>query len=136
TLLQLSNCLEHCHHYQQIFQDTGIQFNGFSLPHLHALCHNSMLICLFGAPNRICSLITESKHIKAVKKPWHHSSKFKVLRQMLLTNQPLNKLAASCSDFTACRMLDNFYVSDHLAYLGMSSTCCNRCILIWTHGQA
>ncbi|KAG2153705.1 uncharacterized protein EDB93DRAFT_1248609 [Suillus bovinus] len=69
TLVQLSDCLEHFHRYQQIFQDTGIRFDGFSLPHQHALCHYSMLICLFGVPNGICSSITESKHIKAVKEP-------------------------------------------------------------------
>ncbi|KAG2052553.1 hypothetical protein BDR06DRAFT_983099 [Suillus hirtellus] len=59
TLLQLSNCLEHFHQYWQISQDTGIQFDGFSLPCQHALCHYSMLIHLFGAPNGICSSITE-----------------------------------------------------------------------------
>ncbi|KAG1838509.1 hypothetical protein C8R48DRAFT_751535 [Suillus tomentosus] len=117
TLLQLSNCLEHFYRHQQIFQDTGIQFDGFSLPRQHALCHCSMLICLFGAPNGICSSITESKHIKAVKEPWRCSSKFNALGQMLLTNQCLDKLAASRSDFTACGMLDSSYISDHLCLL-------------------
>ncbi|KAG1884360.1 hypothetical protein F4604DRAFT_1574713 [Suillus subluteus] len=122
TLLQLSDCLGRFHRYRQIFQDTGIRFDGFSLPRQHALCHYSMLIRLFGAPNGICSSITESKHIKAVKEPWRRSSKFNALGQMLLTNQRLDKLAASRSDFTARRMLDDSYVSDHLAYLGTSST--------------
>ncbi|KAG2084606.1 uncharacterized protein F5147DRAFT_748792 [Suillus discolor] len=117
TLLQLSNCLERFHRYRQIFQDTGIQFDGFSLPRQHALCHYSMLIRLFGAPNGICSSITESKHIKAVKEPWRRSSKFNALGQMLLTNQRLDKLAASRSDFTARGMLDNSYISDHLGHL-------------------
>ncbi|KAG2035374.1 hypothetical protein BDR03DRAFT_868122 [Suillus americanus] len=130
TLLKLSDCLGHFHRYRQIFQDTSIRFNGFSLPRQHALCHYSMLIHLFGAPNGICSSITESKHIKAVKEPWRRSSKFNVLGQMLLTNQRLDKLAASCSDFTACRMPDGSFVLDHLAYLGTSSTYYNKCILI------
>ncbi|KAG2089812.1 hypothetical protein BD769DRAFT_1395925 [Suillus cothurnatus] len=117
TLLQLSNCLGRFHRYRQIFQDTGIRFDGFSLPCQHALCHYSMLIRLFGAPNGICSSITESKHIKAIKEPWRRSSKFNTLGQMLLTNQRLDKLAASHSDFTACRMLDDSFVLDHLAYL-------------------
>ncbi|KAG1819102.1 uncharacterized protein BJ212DRAFT_1446229 [Suillus subaureus] len=86
TLLQLSDCLGHFHRYRQIFQDTSIQFNRFSLPRQHTLCHYSMLIHLFGAPNGICSSITESKHIKAIKEPWCHSSKFNALGQMLLTN--------------------------------------------------
>ncbi|KAG2158764.1 uncharacterized protein EDB93DRAFT_1237974 [Suillus bovinus] len=113
TLLQLSDY-------------TGIQFDRFSLPCQHTLCHYSMLICLFGALNGICSSIMESKHIKAVKEPWRHSSKFNALGQMLLTNQRLDKLAASCSDFTARRMLDDSFILDHLAYLGTSSTCYNK----------
>lgn len=133
TLLQLSDCLGCFHRYRQIFQDTSIRFDGFSLPRQHALCHYSMLIRLFGAPNGICSSITESKHIKAVKEPWRHSSKFNALGQMLLTNQRLDKLAASRSDFTARRMLDDSFVLDHLEYLGTSSTCYNKCILIWMH---
>jgi hypothetical protein len=126
TLQQLSNCLERFHRYRQIFQDTGIRLDGFSLPRQHALCHYSMLIRLFGAPNGICSSITESKHIKAVKEPWRRSSKFNALGQMLLTNQRLDKLAASRSDFTARGMLENSYVSDHLGHLGTSSIYCNK----------
>ena len=57
-------------------------------------------------PNRLCSSITESKHIKAVKEPWCHSNHFKALRQMLVTNQRLNKLAAACVDFQVWRMFD------------------------------
>ncbi|KAG1855266.1 hypothetical protein F4604DRAFT_1883246 [Suillus subluteus] len=120
TLLWLSDCLESFHCYQKIFQDTGSRFNGFSLPRQHTLCHYLMLIHLFGALNRICSSITESKHIKAVKEPWRRSSKFNALGQMLLTNQRLDKLAMSHSDFTACRMLDTSYISDHFAYLERS----------------
>jgi hypothetical protein len=54
----------------------------------------------------MCSLITESKHIKAVKEPWQQSSQNEPLGQMLLTNQLLDKLAAAHVDFEACRMLD------------------------------
>lgn len=48
----------------------------------------------FGAPNGICSSITESRHITAVKKPWRRSNRYNALSQMLLTNQRLDKLAA------------------------------------------
>ncbi|KAG1804346.1 hypothetical protein EV424DRAFT_1544679 [Suillus variegatus] len=41
----------------------------------------------------------ESKHIKAVKEPWRRSGRYKALGQMLLTNQHLDKLAASQVDF-------------------------------------
>ncbi|KAJ6561324.1 hypothetical protein B0H10DRAFT_1820370 [Mycena sp. CBHHK59/15] len=49
---------------------------------------------LFASPNGLCSSITESKHIKAVKEPWQRSSHYKALAQMLLTLQRLDKLAA------------------------------------------
>ncbi|KAH9930567.1 hypothetical protein B0H21DRAFT_781092 [Amylocystis lapponica] len=42
---------------------------------------------LFGSPNGICSSITESKHIRAVKEPWRRSSKNNPLLQILRTNQ-------------------------------------------------
>ena len=57
--------------------------------------HYLDMICLFGAPNGLCSSITEAKHIKAVKEPWHRSNRNKPLKQMLLTNQRLDKLAAA-----------------------------------------
>ncbi|KAF8957103.1 hypothetical protein BDZ97DRAFT_120310 [Flammula alnicola] len=59
----------------------------------------------FGAPNGLCSSITESKHIKAVKEPWRRSSHFEALAQMLVTNQRLDKLAAARVDFRARGML-------------------------------
>jgi hypothetical protein len=49
--------------------------------------------------------ITESKHIAAIKEPWRCSSHYKALGQMLLTNQRLDKLAASRADFKARGML-------------------------------
>lgn len=53
-----------------------------------------MLILDFAAPNGVCSSITESRHITAVKKPWRRSNRYNALSQMLLTNQRLDKLAA------------------------------------------
>ncbi|KAJ6631376.1 hypothetical protein B0H10DRAFT_2159741 [Mycena sp. CBHHK59/15] len=53
----------------------------------------------FGAPNGLCSSITESKHIKAVKQPWRRSSRYEALLQMLTINDRLDKLAAACMDF-------------------------------------
>jgi len=60
---------------------------------------------LYGAPNELCSSITESKHIKAVKEPWRRSSHFEALGQMLLTNHRLDKLAACRIDFKSRGML-------------------------------
>jgi hypothetical protein len=75
------------------------------LPRQHSLKHYCLLIQLFGAPNGLCSSITESKHIKAVKEPWRCSSRNEPLGQMLLTNQRLDKLAAAHADFQARGML-------------------------------
>lgn len=69
------------------------------------------LIRAFGAPNGLCSSITESKHIKAVKEPWRRSNRFEALAQMLLTNQRLDKLAASRVDFAKRRMLEGTCLS-------------------------
>jgi hypothetical protein len=65
-----------------------------SLPRQHALSHYINSIALFGSPNGLCSSITESKHIKAVKEPWRRSSRYKALPQMLRTLARLDKLAA------------------------------------------
>jgi hypothetical protein len=79
--------------------------DNFNLPRQHSLNHYVKLIHAFGAPNGLCSSITESKHIKAVKEPWRHSRRFEALSQMLLTNQRLDKLAAAHVDFTEREML-------------------------------
>ncbi|KAG2133730.1 hypothetical protein DEU56DRAFT_757071 [Suillus clintonianus] len=80
----------HFHTYRTIFETTGVRFD-ISLPRQHSLIHYELLIRMFGAPNSLCSSITESKHIKVVKQPWRRSSKYNALSQMLLTNQRLDK---------------------------------------------
>ncbi len=68
NLLDLKNALERFHHFRTIFQESWVRPQGFSpLPRQHAMVHYLSLIRLFGAPNGLCSSITESKHIKAVK---------------------------------------------------------------------
>ncbi|KAK7677769.1 hypothetical protein QCA50_019321 [Cerrena zonata] len=98
-------------HYRVIFQIAGVRPTGFSLPRMHSLQHYLQFVRDFGAPNGLCSSITEAKHIKAVKEPWRRSSRFEALGQMLLTNQRLDKLSASHADFTACEMLDGTCLS-------------------------
>jgi hypothetical protein len=61
----------------------------------------------FGAPNGLCSSITESKHIIAVKRPWRRSSRYKALFQILRVNERLDKLAAARADFTTRGLLAN-----------------------------
>ncbi|KAG6898428.1 hypothetical protein C0992_004139 [Termitomyces sp. T32_za158] len=93
------------HQARTIFQDVGVRLEGFSLPRQHALTHYRHLIQEFGAPNGLCSSITESAHIRAVKKPWRRSNRYQALGQMLLTNQRNDKLAESRINFTARGML-------------------------------
>ncbi|PPQ95888.1 hypothetical protein CVT25_000390 [Psilocybe cyanescens] len=71
----------------------------------HLLSHHHHFITEFGASNSLCSSITESCHITAVKKPWRRSNHHDALGQMLLTNQHLDKLQAAHIDFVAHKML-------------------------------
>ena len=105
TLEELKDALDRFHHYHEIFRHTGVRVEGFSLPRQYSLVHYQSMICLFGAPNGLCTSITESKHITAVKKPWRRSNKHKALGQILRTNQHLAQLAAACTDFEHRGML-------------------------------
>ncbi|KAG1813895.1 uncharacterized protein BJ212DRAFT_1447696 [Suillus subaureus] len=114
-LIQLQDVLDWFHQYHKIFKTMGVVL-GFSFLRQHSLNHYSLMIRLYGALNSLCSSITESKHIKAVKEPWHHSNRYKALGQMLLTNQHLNKIAAAQSDFDACgnhKSLDDYDDGDN-----------------------
>ncbi|KAG2054280.1 hypothetical protein BDR06DRAFT_1050585 [Suillus hirtellus] len=104
-LEQIQEALDWFHWHQQIFETLDV-ISTFSLPRQHSLQHYIHLIQLFGAPNGLCSSITEAKHIKAVKEPWRCSSQYEALGQMLVTNQCLDKLAALRTDFTQCKMLN------------------------------
>ena len=85
--------------YHRLFVlETGIRDN-FKLPRQHTLYHFPHLIREFGAPNGLCSSITESKHIDAVKKPWRSSNKFEALNQMILANVRSDKLRALGLEF-------------------------------------
>ena len=92
-----------------VFQDEGVCPDGFSLPRQHSMGHYCPLIQDFGAANGLCSSITESKHIKAVKKPWQWTNKHNTIDQILTINEWLDKLAASRQDFRACGMLKGSY---------------------------
>ncbi|KAG1897029.1 uncharacterized protein F5891DRAFT_1130081 [Suillus fuscotomentosus] len=102
----LDDALARFHKERNIFIDSGVMPDGISLPRQHALMHYRTLIELYGAPNGLCLSITESKHIKAIKKPWRRSNCHLPLGQMLLINQRLNKLAAFKSHLAAHRFLN------------------------------
>lgn len=93
------------HANRVVFEDVGFH-NNFSLPRQHSVKHFRLLIQMFGAPNGLCSSITESKHIKAIKEPYRRSSHFEALGQMLFTNQRIDKLTAFRVHLTTRGMLD------------------------------
>ena len=103
-ILAINAAVAKFHVERSIFDD--IRPDGYSLPRQHSLVHYTFLIQEFGAPNGLCSSITESKHIQAVKDPYRRSSRYEALGQMLVTNQRLDKLAAARVDFQARGMLD------------------------------
>ncbi|KAJ6600185.1 hypothetical protein B0H10DRAFT_2179053 [Mycena sp. CBHHK59/15] len=105
TLIAIDAALARYHVERKIFEESGVCPNGFCLPRQHSLTHYRYLIQEFGAPNGLCSSITESKHIKAVKEPLRRSSHYEALSQMLTINDHLDKLAAARVDFMECRML-------------------------------
>ncbi|THU79867.1 hypothetical protein K435DRAFT_696868 [Dendrothele bispora CBS 962.96] len=108
TLTAIDVQLARFHQEWIIFRDVGVRDEdtlGFSVPRQHSMSHYHSVIKDFGAPNGLCSSITESKHIKAVKEPWRRSRRFKALGQMLVINSRMDKLAASRVDFKSRGML-------------------------------
>ncbi|KAF8875258.1 hypothetical protein CPB85DRAFT_1378657 [Mucidula mucida] len=96
TLVDMQAALTCFHTYRQVFIRAGVREN-FNLPRQHAMKHYFDNIVAFGPPNGLCSSITESRHITAVKKPWR--------RQMLLINQRLDKLHALYADLVFRNLL-------------------------------
>ena len=127
NLDKMKAALDRFHEHREIFRETRSRpRNGadeFSLPHQHSIKHYIDRIWDFGAPNGLCSSITESKHIKAVKEPWRRSNRFEALGQMLLTNLRLDKIAAARVDFVARGMLVGSCLDAVSSRLGQFITC-------------
>jgi hypothetical protein len=104
NIAELQGAITRFHEYREVFSPIRGK-KGFSLPRQHLIVHYPAVIRLFGAPNSHCTSITESKHIRAVKEPWHQSSRNQPLFQMLTTNQRLDQIAAVQVDFTTKNML-------------------------------
>ncbi|KAH9005697.1 hypothetical protein EDB84DRAFT_1591342 [Lactarius hengduanensis] len=96
---QLAQFLE----YRTVFQDEGVRDN-FSLPRQHAMNHYPDMIRLFGAP----------EWPLPVKEPWRRSNRNKPLKQILITNQRLDKLTAARINFTQRGMLDRLQLDAQL----------------------
>ncbi|KAJ7163934.1 hypothetical protein C8R43DRAFT_1168740 [Mycena crocata] len=105
TLDEIQEALDRFHTHRDVFIATGVRVN-ISLPRQHSMVHYLPSIILFGSPNGLCSSITESKHIKAVKEPWRRSSRYKALIQMLRVLTRLDRLAALRSIFTSQGMME------------------------------
>ncbi|KAN0101066.1 hypothetical protein V8E55_001050 [Tylopilus felleus] len=95
-LTMIQESLEHFHHYRSIFSDVMATF---SLPRQHAMKRYPNMICLFSTLNGLCLSITESKHIKAVKEPYHYK-----LARCRTDFQNQQMLKGSCTSFVI-RML-------------------------------
>lgn len=104
ALTDFQEALNQFHELRDVFIEEGVRAD-ISLPRQHAFFHYARSIMLFGSPNGLCSSITESKHIKAVKEPWRRSSRYKALCQMLRTICRLDKLAALRRVFTKQGMM-------------------------------
>lgn len=104
ALEHFRSCVEKFHKLRIIFIEAGIR-SAISLPRQHALDHYFYAIHLFGSPNGLCSSITESKHIKAVKEPWRRSSRYKALIQMLQTLVRMEKMETIRRKFNKMGML-------------------------------
>ena len=112
----IDTALKRFHNDHKIFRMSGV-VDHFNYPRQHSLKHYAAMICAYGSPSGLCSSMTENKHIKAVKKPWRHSNRYMAMKQMLLMNQRLDKLSASCAHFKSNNMLEGDCLSDALAQL-------------------
>ncbi|KJA18005.1 hypothetical protein HYPSUDRAFT_145683 [Hypholoma sublateritium FD-334 SS-4] len=104
ALMYFQECVDRFHALQNVFIEAGVR-TSISLPRQHALNHYFYSIHLFGSPNGLCSSITESKHIKAVKEPWRRSSRYQALIQMLRTLLRIDKIGAIRRRFTEMGMM-------------------------------
>jgi hypothetical protein len=104
VLEHFCKCIDKFHELRNIFIESGV-WDSISLPCQHALKHFYNSIHLFSSPNSLCSSITESKHIKAVKEPWCQSSQYQALIQMLRIIMRMEKMTALCRIFSDHGML-------------------------------
>ncbi|KAJ3477295.1 hypothetical protein NLI96_g10564 [Meripilus lineatus] len=117
---QMQHALDRFLQLRQVFEQHGIRPNGFCLPRQHALLHYIPGIKLFGSPNGLCSSITESKHITAVKKPWQASSRNDSLKEILDTNVRMSKLSAARIDFGHRGMLSGDTLTSTRVAMGLA----------------
>ena len=98
SLEAMEAALQQFHELREVFREAGVRDN-FALPRQHALVHYVESIRKFGSPNGLCSSITESKHIAAVKETWRRSSRHDPIDQMVWCLSRLSKIAAARVEF-------------------------------------
>jgi hypothetical protein len=108
SLNDLQYNVDRFHRLREVFRE-DVRPEGFSLPRQHSIYHYKDHVMEFAVPGGICSSITESRHITAVKQPWRRSNRHNALSQMLTTNQRLDKIAGAHVDFIARGMLPPDY---------------------------
>ncbi|KAJ8096281.1 hypothetical protein AAF712_015876 [Marasmius tenuissimus] len=104
TIREISCQINIFHAEREVFKDLDVR-DTFSLPRQHSLSHYPHLIAEFGSPNSLCSSITESKHISAVKEPWRRSSRNTPLAEMLVINTHMDKMQWAEANFRHRSML-------------------------------
>jgi hypothetical protein len=90
---ELDNALLRFHQYREIFITEGVR-EDFEVPRQHAMSHYQYLIEQFGAPNGLCTSITEHAHIAAIKEPWRRTNKHEPIAQMIKIHNRLSLLDA------------------------------------------
>lgn len=98
SLEAMDAALKTFHELREVFREAGVRDN-FALPRQHSLVHYVESIRKFGSPNGLCSSITESKHITAVKETWRRSSRHDPIDQMVQCLTRLSKIAAARVEF-------------------------------------
>jgi hypothetical protein len=102
-----------------MFRRLGVRDIGFNLPRQHSMVHYRSLIEEFGAPNGLCSSITESKHITAVKQPWRRSNKNQPMAQMLINLERLDCLECARRRFALEGLLSTSFLLDAMRGAGL-----------------
>ncbi len=104
SLAAMQEALDQFHELRKIFVELGVR-DDFNLPRQHALIHYIQAIEMFGSPNGLCSSITESKHIDAVKRIWRASSRRTPIAEMVRHLARRSKMAAARVEFGRLGML-------------------------------
>lgn len=104
ALRWIKKTIENFHRYRKIFQTVGVKVSGFNLPRQHAVNHFPRHIQQFGAPNGLCSSISETNH-KHTKSYYKKTNRVEPHKQMTKHSERMDKLAAFRSRRQRCGML-------------------------------